>query len=276
MATNDAIKLYLNEIRQFPLLSEEEEKELIERIQLGDKTAKDALINSNLRLAVSIAKKYINHNMPLLDIIQEANLGLIKAVEKFDPTRGFKFSTCASWYIKQTVMRAIDNKSKTIRLPAYIMEKIHKMNSVEKELIITLGREPTEMELAEQMGVEPSQILDWREYNIDLSSLDAAVGEEEDTTIGDLIADKNCDDPEENVMNQAKTEAMNLVLNTLDDREKDIITLRYGLNNGEPKTLEEIGKIYNLTKERIRQIEAKALRKLRNPLRANILKETFS
>ena len=267
--------MYLKEIRQYPLLSIEEEKELVTRIGRGDKAAKDKLIESNLRLAVSIAKKYQGNGLTLMDLIQEANIGLLVAIEKFEPERGFRFSTYASWWIKQTISRALDNKSKLIRLPAYVVEGVNKMKSVERALTITLGREPTLEEVAEEMGIEPAKVKKLRDSSKEVSSLDVAVGEDDEATMGELIADTSSLTPEESMEIQNKADILNNILNTLDGREGEVIKYRYGLMDGEARTLEEIGQIFGLTKERIRQIEAKALRKLRNPFRAKLLRDTF-
>ena len=267
--------MYLKEIRQYPLLSIEEEKELIARIGRGDKTAKDKLIESNLRLAVSIAKKYQGNGLTLMDLIQEANIGLLIALDKFEPERGYRFSTYASWWIKQTISRALDNKSKLIRLPAYVVEGVNKMKSVERALTIALGREPTLEEVAKEMGMDVAKVKKLRDSSKEVSSLDVAVGDDDEATMGELIADTSSLTPEESMEIQTKSEVLDTILNTLEDREGDVIKYRYGLMDGEPKTLEEVGQIFGLTKERIRQIEAKALRKLRNPFRAKLLKDTF-
>jgi RNA polymerase primary sigma factor len=273
--TTDSLNMYLKEIRQYPLLSVEEEKELITRIGRGDKTAKDKLIESNLRLAVSIAKKYQGNGLTLMDLIQEANIGLLIALDKFEPERGYRFSTYASWWIKQTISRALDNKSKLIRLPAYVVEGVNKMKSVERALTIALGREPTLEEVAKEMGMDVAKVKKLRDSSKEVSSLDVAVGDDDEATMGELIADTSSLTPEESMEIQTKSEVLDTILNTLEDREGDVIKYRYGLMDGEPKTLEEVGQIFGLTKERIRQIEAKALRKLRNPFRAKLLKDTF-
>lgn len=267
--------MYLKEIRQYPLLSIEEEKELITRIGRGDKIAKDKLIESNLRLAVSIAKKYQGNGLTLMDLIQEANIGLLIALDKFEPERGYRFSTYASWWIKQTISRALDNKSKLIRLPAYVVEGVNKMKNVERALIIALGREPTLEEVAKEMGMDVAKVKKLRDSSKEVSSLDVAVGDDDEATMGELIADTSSLTPEESMEIQTKNEVLDTILNTLEDREGDVIKYRYGLMDGEPKTLEEVGQIFGLTKERIRQIEAKALRKLRNPFRAKLLKDAF-
>ena len=273
--TTDSLNMYLKEIRQYPLLSIEEEKELVTRIGRGDKAAKDKLIESNLRLAVSIAKKYQGNGLTLMDLIQEANIGLLIALDKFEPERGYRFSTYASWWIKQTISRALDNKSKLIRLPAYVVEGVNKMKSVERALTIALGREPTLEEVAKEMGMDVAKVKKLRDSSKEVSSLDVAVGDDDEATMGELIADTSSLTPEESMEIQTKSEVLDTILNTLEDREGDVIKYRYGLMDGEPKTLEEVGQIFGLTKERIRQIEAKALRKLRNPFRAKLLKDTF-
>lgn len=273
--TTDSINLYLKEIRQFPLLSIEEERELLDKIAKGDMSAKNKLVESNLRLVVSIAKKYQNNGLSLMDLIQEANIGLLIAVDKFEPERGYRFSTYASWWIKQTISRALDNKSKTIRMPAYVVEGVNKMRNAERALTIKLGREPDLQEIADEMGITLDKVKKLRESCREVSSLDVFVGDDEEATVGELIADTSSLSPEDNMDIQVKGEVLETILGTLEERESEVIKYRFGLMDGEPRTLEEVGQIYDLTKERIRQIEAKALRKLRNPFRAKLLRETF-
>ena len=273
--TTDSINLYLKEIRQFPLLSAEEERELLDKIAKGDMSAKNKLVESNLRLVVSIAKKYQNNGLSLMDLIQEANIGLLLAVDKFEPERGYRFSTYASWWIKQTISRALDNKSKMIRLPAYVVEGVNKMKNAERTLTIKLGREPSLEEIAKEMEITLDKAKKLRDSYKEVSSLDVNIGDDEEATMGELIADTSSLTPEENMDIQVKNEVLETILGTLEDRESEVIKYRFGLADGEPKTLEEVGQIFDLTKERIRQIEAKALRKLRNPFRAKLLRETF-
>ena len=274
MAT-DSINLYLKEIRQFPLLTAEEEKDLLDKIKKGDRLAKERLVEANLRLVVSIAKKYQNNGLPLLDLIQEGNIGLFHAVEKFEPERGFRFSTYASWWIKQTISRSLDNISKMIRMPAYVVEDVNKLKNAERALTIELGRTPSLEEVANSMKMSVEKVSKLYDNYREVSSLDVSVGDDEEATMGELIADTNSLSPEETVDIQAETEVLDMILGTLENRESEVIRYRYGLMDGEPRTLEEVGHIFGLTKERIRQIEAKALRKLRNPFRAKLLRETF-
>ena len=273
---SNSIKMYLREIGKVALLSAEEEIALAKRIEAGDEEAKKQLVEANLRLSVSVAKRYIGCGIPLLDLIQEGNIGLIKAAEKYDYTKGFRFSTYATWWIKQTISRAIADQSKTIRIPAHIVESVNKLRKVQREMTAALGKEPTNKQLAIAMKVDEKTIAEWFSYMGDTTSLDVQVGDEEDTTIGSLIEDTSCVNPADVVMSEDMARVLENVLDTLPAKEADIVRYRFGLMDGNAKTLEEVGQIYSLSRERIRQLEAKALRKLRNPVRAKMLKEVFA
>ena len=273
---SNSIKMYLREIGKVALLSAEEEIALAKRIEAGDEEAKKQLVEANLRLSVSVAKRYIGCGIPFLDLIQEGNIGLIKAAEKYDYTKGFRFSTYATWWIKQTISRAIADQSKTIRIPAHIVESVNKLRKVQREMTAALGKEPTNKQLAIAMKVDEKTIAEWFSYMGDTTSLDVQVGDEEDTTIGSLIEDTSCVNPADVVMSEDMAHILDSVLDTLPAKEADIVRYRFGLMDGNAKTLEEVGQIYNLSRERIRQLEAKALRKLRNPVRAKMLKEVFA
>lgn len=273
---SNSIKMYLREIGKVALLSAEEEIALAKRIEAGDEEAKKQLVEANLRLSVSVAKRYIGCGIPLLDLIQEGNIGLIKAAEKYDYTKGFRFSTYATWWIKQTISRAIADQSKTIRIPAHIVESVNKLRKVQREMTAALGKEPTNKQLAIAMKVDEKTIAEWFSYMGDTTSLDVQVGDEEDTTIGSLIEDTSCVNPADVVMSEDMARILDSVLDTLPAKEADIVRYRFGLMDGNAKTLEEVGQIYSLSRERIRQLEAKALRKLRNPVRAKMLKEVFA
>lgn len=272
---SNPLKMYLREIGKIALLSPEEEKEIAKRIISGDEEARKIMIESNLRLCVSIAKQYIGCGMTLLDLIQEGNMGLIKAVEKYDYTKGFRFSTYATWWIKQSITRAIADQSKTIRIPAHIVEMVNKLRKVQREMTAVLGKEPTNKQLAIAMKVDEQTIVEWFSYMGDVTSLDVQVGDEEDTTIGSLIEDTSCVNPADVVLAEDQAATLEMVLETLPKKEADIVRHRFGLMDGNAKTLEEIGQIYNLSRERIRQLEAKALRKLRHPMRSKMLKEVL-
>lgn len=270
---SNSVKLYLREIGKIALLTPEEEVALAERIKTGDAEAKKQLVEANLRLAVSVAKRYMGCGLSFLDLIQEGNLGLMKAAEKYDHTKGFRFSTYATWWIKQSISRAIADQSKTIRIPAHIVESVNKMRRVQRELTNSLGKEPTFEQIAAEMKATVEQVSEWYHYLADTTSLDIQVGDEEDTTIGSLIEDTSAVNPADIVLAGDRAECLDAVLSTLTDKEADIVRHRFGLIDGNAKTLEEVGKIYNVSRERVRQIEAKALRKLRHPIRANVLRE---
>ncbi len=259
---DDSVKMYLKEIGKIELLKAEEEREIAQRMAEGDEDAKETLINSNLRLVVSIAKKYMNRGLSLLDLIQEGNIGLIKAVDKFDYTKGFKFSTYATWWIRQAITRAIADQARTIRIPVHMVETINKLTRVQRQLVQDLGREPTTEELAEAMNMEPAKIREIQKISQDPISIDKPVGEEEDSHLVDFISNDELASPDEEVARNLLKEDLIKALNTLTDRERKVIELRFGLKDGVPMTLEQVGKKLGVTRERIRQIEAKAIRKL--------------
>ena len=270
---SDSVRIYLREIGVYPLLSREEEEQLAKRIGEGDPKAREMLINSNLRLVVSIAKRYTGRGLVFLDLIQEGNIGLMKAVAKFDYTRGFKFSTYATWWIKQAITRAISDQGKTIRIPVHMSELINRFNRARRYLTQELGRDPDEEELAEKMEISVQMVREIESSSVSLVSLDTPVGDEEDTSIGDFVPDKESLMPEELVNARMLAEALNEALDSLTPREREVLILRYGLADGKSRTLEEVGKMMNVTRERIRQIETKSLRKLRNPVRGRKLKD---
>ena len=273
---SNSIKMYLREIGKIALLTADEEIELAKRIEKGDQEAKKQLVEANLRLSVSVAKRYIGCGISFLDLIQEGNLGLMKAAEKYDYTKGFRFSTYATWWIKQTISRAIADQSKTIRIPAHIVENVNKLRKVQREMTAALGKEPTNSQLAIAMKVDEKTIVEWFSYMGDTTSLDVQVGDEEDTTIGSLIEDTSCVNPADVVLAEDQAATLDLVLSTLPQKEAGIVRYRFGLMDGNAKTLEEVGQIYNLSRERIRQLEAKALRKLRHPVRSKMLKDAIA
>lgn len=259
---DDSVKMYLKEIGKIELLHADEEHDIAKRMSEGDEDAKETLINSNLRLVVSIAKKYMNRGLPLQDLIQEGNIGLIKAVDKFDYTKGFKFSTYATWWIRQAITRAIADQARTIRIPVHMVETINKLTRAQRQLVQELGREPTTEELAECMGMEPAKIREIQNISQDPISIDKPVGEEEDSHLVDFISNDELAAPEEEVARNLLKEDLIKALNTLTDRERKVIELRFGLKDGVPMTLEQVGKKFGVTRERIRQIETKAIRKL--------------
>ena len=270
---NDSVKMYLKEIGKYDLLKPEDEPILAKRILEGDQEAKNTLINANLRLVVNIAKHYVGRGMLFLDLIQEGNLGLMKAVDKFDYTKGFKFSTYATWWIRQAITRAIADQARTIRIPVHMVETINKMTRVQRQLVQDLGRDPTAEEISEAMGGEltPKRIREIQRIAMEPVSLETPIGEEEDSHLGDFIEDKDNESPVDYTTKQLLKEELNSILKELTDREEKVLRLRYGLDDNHPRTLEEVGKVFNVTRERIRQIEAKAIKKLRHPTRSKRL-----
>ncbi len=273
VSVDDPVKMYLKDIGKVPLLSSEEEIEVAKRMLEGDENAKLILSEANLRLVVSIAKRYVGRGLQLLDLIQEGNLGLMKAVEKFDYTKGFKFSTYATWWIRQAITRSIADQARTIRIPVHMVETINRQTKASRALLQELGREPTIAELAERLNVSEEKVLEIQKIALDPVSLESPIGEEDDTHLGDFIEDEHVISPEENMTSKALRDQFAEILSTLTPREEKVIRLRYGLDDGKPKTLEEVGRDFRVTRERIRQIEAKALRKLRSPTRAKKFKE---
>ncbi len=269
----DPVRMYLKEIGKVPLLSAEEEKDLAIRMEEGDEEAKKRLAEANLRLVVSIAKRYVGRGMLFLDLIQEGNLGLIKAVEKFDYRKGFKFSTYATWWIRQAITRAIADQARTIRIPVHMVETINKLVRVSRQLLQELGREPTPEEIAEKMDIPVERVREIIKISQEPVSLETPIGEEEDSHLGDFIQDDNVPVPAEAAAFTLLKEQLDEVLGTLTEREQKVLRLRFGLKDGRARTLEEVGKEFNVTRERIRQIEAKALRKLRHPSRSRKLKD---
>lgn len=271
---NDPVKMYLKEIGRVDLLNPEDEPEIARRIQEGDEEAKKILIAANLRLVVSIAKKYVGRGMLFLDLIQEGNMGLVKAVEKFDYTKGFKFSTYATWWIRQAITRAIADQARTIRIPVHMVETINKLTRIQRQLVQDLGRDPTAEEIAEKMeGITPEKVREIQKIALEPVSLETPIGEEDDSHLGDFLEDENAMSPDEYANNQLLKDEINLVLQGLTDREDKVLRLRFGLYDGRTRTLEEVGREFNVTRERIRQIEAKALRKLKHPTRSKRLKD---
>ncbi len=273
ISIEDPVRMYLKEIGKVPLLSAEEEIELAKRMENGDQEAKKRLAEANLRLVVSIAKRYVGRGMLFLDLIQEGNLGLIKAVEKFDYRKGYKFSTYATWWIRQAITRAIADQARTIRIPVHMVETINKLIRVSRQLLQELGREPTPEEISEEMGMPVDRVREILKISQEPVSLETPIGEEEDSHLGDFIQDDNVPVPAEAASFTLLREQLVEVLGTLTEREQKVLRLRFGLDDGRARTLEEVGKEFNVTRERIRQIEAKALRKLRHPSRSRKLKD---
>ena len=273
VSIEDPVRMYLKEIGKVPLLSAEEEIELAKRMELGDQEAKKRLAEANLRLVVSIAKRYVGRGMLFLDLIQEGNLGLIKAVEKFDYRKGYKFSTYATWWIRQAITRAIADQARTIRIPVHMVETINKLIRVSRQLLQELGREPTPEEIAKEMDMPVERVREILKISQEPVSLETPIGEEEDSHLGDFIQDDNVPVPADAAAFTLLKEQLEEVLGTLTEREQKVLTLRFGLEDGRARTLEEVGKEFNVTRERIRQIEAKALRKLRHPSRSRKLKD---
>ena len=270
---DDPVRMYLKEIGRVPLLKAEQEMDLAQRIELGEEEAKRQLVEANLRLVVSIAKRYVGRGMLFLDLIQEGNLGLMKAVEKFDYRKGFKFSTYATWWIRQAITRAIADQARTIRIPVHMVETINKLSRIQRSLLQALGREPTPLEVAEEMDIPVERVIEIMKVAQEPVSLETPIGEEDDSHLGDFITDEEAESPEESASFVLLREHLDGILGTLTDREEKVLRLRFGLNDGRPRTLEEVGQEFGVTRERIRQIEAKALRKLRHPSRSKKLKD---
>lgn len=273
VGTEDPVRMYLKEIGTVPLLTANEELELAKRKQDGDEYAKQRLIEANLRLVVSIAKRYTGRGMSFLDLVQEGNLGLIKGVEKFDYTKGFKLSTYATWWIRQSVTRALADQARTIRVPVHMVETINKMSKMQRKLTLELGYEPSVTELANALDMTEEKVMEIMQIAREPASLETPIGEEDDSNLGDFVADSNVLTPEGNVESVMLREHIDTLLGDLKERERQVIVLRFGLEDGHPRTLEEVGREFKVTRERIRQIEAKALRKLRNPVRSKRIRD---
>ena len=273
IGTEDPVRMYLKEIGTVPLLSADEELRLAKRKAEGDESAKERLIEANLRLVVSIAKRYTGRGMSFLDLVQEGNLGLIKGVEKFDYTKGYKLSTYATWWIRQSVTRALADQARTIRVPVHMVETINKMSKMQRKLTLELGYEPSVTELAEALEMSEDKVMEIMQIAREPASLETPIGEEDDSNLGDFVADSNAVTPEGNVESVMLREHIDALLGDLKERERQVIVLRFGLEDGHPRTLEEVGKEFDVTRERIRQIEAKALRKLRHPSRSRKLRD---
>lgn len=273
IGTEDPVRMYLKEIGTVPLLSAEEELRLAKKKAEGDEYAKERLIEANLRLVVSIAKRYTGRGMSFLDLVQEGNLGLIKGVEKFDYTKGYKLSTYATWWIRQSVTRALADQARTIRVPVHMVETINKMSKMQRKLTLELGYEPSVTELAAALDMSEDKVMEIMQIAREPASLETPIGEEDDSNLGDFVADNNVLTPEGNVESVMLREHIDALLGDLKERERQVIVLRFGLEDGHPRTLEEVGREFNVTRERIRQIEAKALRKLRNPVRSKRIRD---
>ncbi len=271
--TEDHVRMYLKEIGQFPLLTAEEELDLAIKKSQGDEEAKNRLIEANLRLVVSIAKRYTGRGLGFLDLVQEGNLGLMKGVEKFDYTKGYKLSTYATWWIRQSVTRALADQARTIRVPVHMVETINKLTKTQRKLTLELGYEPSIAELAEAMEISQERVMEIMQIAREPASLETPIGEEDDSNLGDFVADYNGVTPEENIEAVMLREQIYSILDDLKDREKQVIMRRFGLGDNHPRTLEEVGREFDVTRERIRQIEAKAIRKLRNPVRSRKIKD---
>ncbi len=272
LAIDDPVRMYLKEIGRVPLLSADDERTYATAMKNGDENAKNKIVEANLRLVVSIAKKHVGKGMAFLDLIQEGNLGLMKAVEKFDSEKGYKFSTYATWWIRQAITRAIADQARTVRIPVHMVETIHKVSRVSRQLLQELGREPTPEEIADKIDMTPEKVRDTMKYALEPVSLETPIGEEEDSHLGDFIPDEDSPAPAEAASYTLLKEQLNDVLKTLTPREEEVLRLRFGLDDGRTRTLEEVGEKFQITRERIRQIEAKALRKLRHPSRSKKLR----
>ncbi|MBQ9815320.1 MAG: RNA polymerase sigma factor RpoD [Lachnospiraceae bacterium] len=273
IGTDDPVRMYLKEIGTVPLLTPEEEMDLAIRKSQGDEAAKNKLIEANLRLVVNIAKKYTNRGLGFLDLIQEGNLGLMKGVEKFDYEKGFKLSTYATWWIRQSVTRALADQARIIRVPVHMVETINRLTKVQRNLTLKLGYEPSTKELADEMGMSEAKVLEIMQISKEPTSLEAPKGEDGDGVVADTVKDENTLTPEQSVENIMLREQIKILLKDLKERERQVIILRFGLEDGRPRTLEEVGQEFNVTRERIRQIESKALRKLKNPVRGRMIKD---
>lgn len=273
ISTTDTVRMYLKEIGKIPLLSSEDEFKLAEQIAAGDEAAKKRMVEANLRLVVSVAKHYLGRGMQLLDLIQEGNMGLLKAVEKFDYTKGYKFSTYATWWIRQSITRAVADQARTIRIPVHMVETINRVSRATRELMQTLGREPTMAEISRELGIPEDRISEVIKIAQDPVSLETPVGEEDDSHLGDFIPDSVSSEPAESASFNMLRQLLGEVMQTLSPRECKVLRLRFGLEDGRPHTLEEVGREFDVTRERVRQIEAKALRKLRHPSRSKVLRD---